>query len=146
MRKSKSNLAPIATKGARKASLKASVQALLRRLGVYHRLKSSNLYDFYWAIADRRLVENRRREIEFYRSTLAGLKKGDLFFDIGANIGQKTNIFLRLGARVVAVEPDPLNQEVLRQSFSDYRLLKKPVIIVGKAISAESGSQTMWVD
>jgi FkbM family methyltransferase len=127
-------------------SLKAQVQVLLRRLGIYHRLKSSYLYDLYWGLADRKLVENRRKELEFYRRTLRGLQAGDLIFDIGANVGQKTDIFLKLGARVVAVEPDPLNQEVLRQSYLDFRLAKKSVVIVGKAVGAHAGPQKMWVD
>jgi FkbM family methyltransferase len=33
--------------------------------------------------------------------------RDDLVFDIGANIGEYTEIFAGLGARVVAVEPDP---------------------------------------
>src|ERR1700689_1393975 len=32
---------------------------------------------------------------------------GDLVFDIGANVGSHSRAFLNLGARVVAVEPDP---------------------------------------
>jgi FkbM family methyltransferase len=32
---------------------------------------------------------------------------GDLVFDIGANVGSHSRAFLSLGARVVAVEPDP---------------------------------------
>jgi len=35
------------------------------------------------------------------------MRPGDLVFDIGANIGQKTSVFLEVGARVVAVEPQP---------------------------------------
>jgi FkbM family methyltransferase len=34
-------------------------------------------------------------------------KPGDLVFDIGANVGQRTGWFLELGCRVVAVEPQP---------------------------------------
>jgi FkbM family methyltransferase len=125
-------------------SFKLRTQLFLRRLGIYHRLRCSYLYDLYWGFADRKLVENRRKEVEFYRRTLTEFKKGDLIFDIGANVGQKTDIFLRLGAKVVAVEPDASNQEVLRQSF--LRLLKKPVVVVGKAVSDESGSQIMWIN
>jgi FkbM family methyltransferase len=146
MQKSKENLVPIPTEGAIGGSLKAGVQVLLRRLGIYNRLKSSYLYDLYWGLADRRLIENRRKEVDFYKRTLSDFKKGDVIFDIGANIGQKTSIFLRLGAKVVAVEPDPQNQEVLRQSFLGYRLVKRPVVIIGKAISAQTGSQIMWID
>ena len=36
------------------------------------------------------------------------LKPGDLVFDIGAHIGDRTSSFRRLGAHVVALEPQPL--------------------------------------
>jgi FkbM family methyltransferase len=74
------------------------------------------------------------------------LTPGSLIFDIGANQGQKTDVFLRLGARVVAVEPDPSNQLILRQNFLDYRLRHKPVTIVGKAVSDRNGVATFLVD
>lgn len=35
------------------------------------------------------------------------LKPGDLAFDIGAHVGDRTSSFRRLGARVVALEPQP---------------------------------------
>lgn len=35
------------------------------------------------------------------------INKGDLVFDVGANNGDKSNILLQLGARVVAFEPQP---------------------------------------
>jgi FkbM family methyltransferase len=146
MQKTKAKPGPTSVEKIAKNSLKTRIQLLLGRLGVYHRLKYSYLYDLYWVFADRKLLENRRKEIEFYQRTLTEFKKGDVIFDIGANFGQKTDIFLRLGAKVVAVEPDALNQKVLRQSFVDYRLLKKPVVIVGKAVSNEIGSQIMWID
>jgi FkbM family methyltransferase len=146
MPESKQTAAPTLTGDTTGGTLKAGAQQLLRRLGIYHRLKSSYLYDLYWGIADRKLIENRRKEVDFYRRTLDGFKAGDLIFDVGANIGQKTDIFLRLGGKVVAVEPDPLNQEVLQKSFLSYRLAKKPVVIVGKAVSSDSGLQKMWID
>jgi FkbM family methyltransferase len=41
---------------------------------------------------------------EFYRPFIA---PGSLVFDIGANVGEYSQAFLALGARVVAVEPNP---------------------------------------
>lgn len=38
----------------------------------------------------------------FYRQFI---RPGDLAFDVGANIGNRTGVFLSIGARVVAVEP-----------------------------------------
>ena len=126
--------------------LKTSMQGLLRRIGLYHRIKFSVLYDLYWRMTDRDLIHNRTTEIRFYLATLQGCKKGDLVFDIGANRGYKTDIFLRLGAQVVAAEPDKVNQEILRESFLNYRLVRKPVVIVGKAVSDKIGSHVMWVE
>jgi FkbM family methyltransferase len=127
-------------------SLKALIQIFLRRIGLYNRIKSSYLYDLYWRLADRQLIDNRNKEVEFYKTTLRNFQKGDLIFDIGANIGQKTDIFLRLGARVVAVEPDDSNQDILKQRFLRYRLAKKSVVVVGKAVSDRIGAEIMWVD
>jgi len=126
--------------------LKRRAQNCLRRIGLYQRIKSSCLYDFYWSIADRQLVSNRSTEVEFYKRTLKGFQKGDVIFDVGANQGQKTDIFLRLGAKVIAVEPDEQNQSILKENFLAYRLIKRPVTIVGKAISDRNGAETMWVD
>jgi FkbM family methyltransferase len=97
-------------------------------------------------MADPRLIEARGRQVEFYRSVLDGLRPKDLIYDIGANCGQKTDVFLRLGARVVAVDPDDANQSILREKFLTYRIFPKPVVVLGKAISDRDASQTMWID
>jgi FkbM family methyltransferase len=49
--------------------------------------------------------EQYLQERRFYRDFV---KPGDLVFDIGANKGDKTAALLSLGARVVAVEPNPV--------------------------------------
>jgi FkbM family methyltransferase len=127
-------------------SLKPHLQKLARRAGIYNRLKASVLYDFYWSLADSFLIEDRQREVDFYRGVLSGLCPGDLIFDIGANQGYKTDIFVRLGARVVAVEPDQANRRILEEKFLRYRLHRKPVVVVQKAVSDKNTSETMWVD
>lgn len=43
-------------------------------------------------------------DIEFYRSLL---QPGDLSFDVGANVGDKSEALLDIGARVVSFEPNP---------------------------------------
>jgi len=42
---------------------------------------------------------------------------GDLAFDVGANAGNRTKVFLRLGARVVAVEPQSSCASLLEEAF-----------------------------
>lgn len=45
------------------------------------------------------------------------IKPGDLAFDLGAHVGDRIRSFRRLGARVVAVEPQPSACRVLRLMF-----------------------------
>jgi FkbM family methyltransferase len=108
-------------------------------------IKGSWLYDAYWTVADRSLVEQRRQEFNFFRKTLVGFRRNDLIFDIGANHGLKAEIFLKLGARVIAVDPDVSNQKTLTERFLALRLRKKPIVIVAKAVSARNGHETFWV-
>src|SRR5215471_11947138 len=118
--------------------LKKGLSELLGRLGLYDRAKASWIYHLYWAVVDRRIVNEERKEVDFYRNLLDGFCRGDLIFDVGANQGYKAGIFLKLGARVVAVEPDQASQGVLRQKFLKYRLKRMPLVIVGKAVSDRS--------
>jgi FkbM family methyltransferase len=126
--------------------LKKFTQSFLGQVGLYQRLKSSFVYDFYWAFANQQVLKDRTTEVEFYKRTLKGFRKGNLIFDIGANQGYKTDIFLRLGASVVAVDPDEESQESLRQRFLKYRLTPKRVDIEGKAVSDAISIKTMWID
>lgn len=52
--------------------------------------------------------------IKFYS---AFLSDGELCFDVGANLGNRTEVFLKLGAIVVAVEPQPLCAKILQLQF-----------------------------
>jgi FkbM family methyltransferase len=126
--------------------LKDYFQKLLGRVGVYERAKASWIYDFYWSVADKSIIDDRKQEMDFYRNLLDSFREGDLIFDIGANHGYKSDIFLRLGARVVAVEPDETCQEILKQKFLQYRLKKKELVIVPKAVSEKSSTESMWID
>lgn len=121
-------------------------QGLLQWAGIYHRLKASRLYDAYWQVCDRSVLGERAAEVGFYRRILTGFRPGDLIFDIGANHGAKVDVFLRLGARVVAVDPDEKNVAILREKFHKYRIHRLPVTIVGDALSDSDGSERMWIE
>jgi len=124
---------------------KTYLQKLLRRIGLYERLKASLLYDLYWRVADRQVIDDRQSEVEFYRGLLERFRTGDLIFDVGANEGYKTDIFLRLGAKVVALEPDHVSREALKQKFLRHRFAAKSVIVVDKAVSDSNTVETMWI-
>jgi FkbM family methyltransferase len=62
----------------------------------------------------------QRNLMNFYKKFI---RKGDLCFDIGANTGGRTDLFLRLGAKVVAVEPQSRCFEMLQKRFAGNRNL-----------------------
>ena len=128
------------------SGLKHYIQNSLSKMGLYERAKASWIYDIYWTLADKRIIEDKRKELTFYRNLLDGFLPGDLIFDIGANQGYKTQMFLKMGARVVAVDPDETNQEILKEKFRKNRLRKIPVVIIDKAVSEENSTVTMWID
>lgn len=137
---------PRADVGVTMKSPKVKIQGMLQRAGLYHRLRTSSVRELYWKMAGRQRIVAREKQINFYRYLLAEMRQGDFIFDVGANEGFKTDLFLRLGARVVAIEPDEMNQSILRERFVKLRLVRKPLVIVGKAVSDKSAVETMWID
>jgi FkbM family methyltransferase len=129
-----------------KASFKQTLQKVLGRLGLHQRAKASWVYDLYWSVADPQIIEDRSSEVAFYRNLLDGFRPGDLIFDVGANLGYKSDIFFRLGAKIVALEPDEKCRRILKEKFLSYRIRSKPLVIVDKAVSDRSSVQTMWVE
>jgi FkbM family methyltransferase len=63
------------------------------------------------------------------------VKSGDLVFDIGAHVGDRTAAFRRLGARVVAVEPQPALVRTLKVLYGRDRA----VVIEPLAVSRSAG-------
>jgi FkbM family methyltransferase len=68
------------------------------------------------------------RRAELYKQWV---KPGDLVFDIGANIGNRTRVFASMGACVIAVEPLPQCYWALRWMFKCHR----NVTVIGAAAS-----------
>jgi FkbM family methyltransferase len=58
----------------------------------------------------------------------------DLAFDIGAHVGDRVASFRRLGARVVAVEPQPALVRVLRLFYGRKRNVVIEAVLVGSSI------------
>ncbi|HUH84859.1 MAG TPA: FkbM family methyltransferase [Stellaceae bacterium] len=81
----------------------------------------------------------RRRARAFYRQFV---REGALCFDIGAHLGDRTLHFLVLGARVVAVEPQPAPLAVLRRLVG-----RNPqVVLLGCALGADAGEAQLAID
>jgi FkbM family methyltransferase len=83
-------------------------------------------------------VWRRGRMEAFYG---AFLRPGDLAFDVGAHVGNRVRAWRRLGARVVAVEPQPDFRLVLRSFFWRDR----DVTVEDCAVGAERGEATLFL-
>jgi FkbM family methyltransferase len=81
----------------------------------------------------------QRRARAFYRQFIA---PGDLCFDVGAHLGDRTAHFLKLGARVVAVEPQPRLLAGLTRRFGGH----PRVVLIGAALGAAPGRATLAID
>jgi FkbM family methyltransferase len=60
------------------------------------------------------------------------VQPGDLVFDIGAHVGGRTAAFRRLGARVVAVEPQPALVRTLKLLYGRDRAVAIESVAVGR--------------
>jgi FkbM family methyltransferase len=88
----------------------AFAEAAVRRVGLYRAAR--NVYERLFA---RARYDKKQLARDFYRPFI---HRGDLVFDVGANIGKRTSVFLDLGARVVAIEPNPACAETIRMRYS----------------------------
>jgi FkbM family methyltransferase len=71
--------------------------------------------------------------MKFYEG-LVNVREAGSIIDVGANNGNKTEIFLDLASRVIAIEPDPVSARTLRKRFR-----WKSVDVREVAISSETG-------
>lgn len=76
--------------------------------------------------------------LEFYAKFVS---PGALCFDVGANIGNRVKIFIKLQANVVAVEPQPKCAKTLRSVFGSQRNLT----IVEGALGDTEGAAEMMI-
>lgn len=70
------------------------------------------------------------------------IEPGALVFDIGAHVGDRVASFRRLGARVVAVEPQPLLYSALHHVHGRDPLVE----IVDRAVGSEAGIRELFVN
>jgi len=83
-------------------------------------------------------ANNVQQRLRCYTSLI---KPGDLVFDVGANLGSYSQVYLELGASVVAVEPQ---KECARTLFLRYGA--NPAFhLVNKALGAGAGQQEMFI-
>jgi len=85
----------------------------------------------------KRSLLEQKKYIDFYELFI---KKDDLCFDIGAHKGHRTEIFLKLGARVVAVEPQSDCFKYLQIKFG------KKIQIENCGLGSKNGVEEMFIN
>ena len=70
------------------------------------------------------------------------VRAGDLAFDIGSHVGDRIGAFRRLGAHVVALEPQPLCARAIRAIYAG----DENVTLIESACGAEAGTLTLQIN
>ena len=78
----------------------------------------------------------RNLRMLFYSEFIAS---GDLVFDVGANLGNRTHTFLEIGAKVVSVEPQRKCRAVLRMRFGNR------IKILPQGLGSKEGVKTFYI-
>lgn len=113
--------------------LKKGLKSVAMKFGVYGQARRA--YSRFSATE----MGHFRRATNFY-SNFIGVD--DLCFDVGANIGEKTEVFLATQARVVAFEPQPdCFREMSARCGPNRRLIG-----VNSAVGEKSGFAEMYID
>ncbi len=113
--------------------VRTQLKRMLIQSGLYHSSRR-----IYHQLLPTKTRGEHRRQIEFY-SEFVGVD--DLVFDVGANIGAKSEVFLDLGARVISFEPQlDCCAEAHARCGSNSRLT-----IVAAAVGKQSGEATLFV-
>lgn len=108
---------------------------LARRLGIYGPVRTIKSRLDRLSPSKARL---RRDMIRFYSQFVPPDRT---VFDVGANLGSRCDVFLALGAKVIAVEPQPMCQEVLTRLFG-----RNPrFTLVPKALGDAPGEARMYL-
>ena len=94
-------------------------------MGLFAKLISYTPFNKYYKEYNHRKwkVSNDSLEKKLFPQRIAFYKQfinsNDLVFDVGANVGNRTEVFLKCNARVVAVEPQPDCIEILQKKFNN---------------------------
>jgi FkbM family methyltransferase len=110
------------------------------RLKAEHALYGLGLYGPARALyrltpSGRRAAQDRTLKRTFYSQFV---KPGDLVFDVGANLGNYAEIFASLGARIVALEPNPDCVSHIRRSYPG-----QAIDVVNTAVGGSPGVATI---
>jgi len=108
--------------------MKKIIRSILRGIG---------LYAFAIDVENKIITLFKKGERKIFYGQF--IKQGDLCFDVGANKGNRTIIFLELGAKVVAVEPQKECYLYLQEKFGD------KIELVTKGLGEKESTEKLYV-
>lgn len=119
--------------------MKKLCRDLLNRTGLYRWLRYSPIYDsvaWLWRSPYAELIANDRI---FFKQLFNG-HRVRMVFDVGANEGDKANVFKESADRVVCVEADPAMAATLQFRFGR----RKSIVIENVAVGGSAGRARMF--
>ena len=118
-------------------------KSLLKKIfiltGLYEKFEFSRLHLLYARFNNPSFFQHQK---QFEKLCESRLPSDGLIFDVGANVGNKTDIFLSLGCRVLSIEPDTKNVQILKRRFGR----NKKFTLINKALSSNIGKAKFYVN
>jgi FkbM family methyltransferase len=111
--------------------MKKKIKFFLKNIGI---LKYIYKYREYEDSNESKELQNKR--LSFYKEFIS---EDDLVFDVGANVGNRTSIFVNIGAKVIAVEPQLKQAKFLQKKF------KNQVIVLNKGLGEKETVEFMYI-
>jgi FkbM family methyltransferase len=112
------------------------LKKLLKKMGIFKYYMSLKRMLFLNKKEKKIEAWNKENRINFYKNLV---RPGNLCFDVGANIGNRTEVFLNLGAKVVAIEPQKSCIDILLEKFG------KEIIIEKVGLGPEISEMEMFI-
>ena len=113
------------------------IESIINNSAFYNPIRFNPITDLIIEISKRKT----QKAIDFYSSFLDRPSSNDLVYDVGANKGNKVKAFLKMGFRVIAVEPEKKALSTLHWRFDK----NKNVTIVENGVSITEGELTIHI-
>ncbi len=113
--------------------IKALLKKIASKTGILRRVRRAR------AIAEAKSFDAHDQKMKAFYAQF--ISPGDVVFDVGANVGNRTKIFIALGARVVAFEPQNECAGILLTVFGG----NPRFTLVKAALGAKAQKQTMMI-
>ncbi len=118
--------------------IKLFLKNILLKAGLWYRIQYTQWYREYKSPGYKAKIETLT---EFYNKLFKN-KKLSLIFDIGANAGDYSYVLAGLCNKLVCIEPDDKNNDILVARFGN----NKNIVIVKKAIAEEDGLSVFHIE